>query len=152
MRDIKEKNPERGAALVELALVLPFLLLMLMGIVELGLLFYNQQVLTNSSREGARAGIALSGKALIDKAIVTSGDFIDEVDGVVQRYCTDHLITFNATPLVNTTVVGALGTHPEELTVAVNYTYTFLVPELLDIGSSFQLNASTVMNMERSIN
>ena len=58
MRNFKDKSPERGAAVVEFAIVLPFLMLLLIGIIELGLLFYNQQVLTNASREGARSGIA----------------------------------------------------------------------------------------------
>jgi len=152
MKEITKKKSERGAALVELAMVLPFLLLMLAGIIEFGLLFYNQQVLTNSTREGARAGIALTGKALIDKGIVTANDFKDEVDSVVQAYCQNHLITFNTGQVVGTTVDGALGSHPDELTVSVNYTYAFLIPELLNLGSTMQLNASTVMNMERAIN
>ena len=157
MINIKQKNPERGAALVELAIVLPFLLLLLMGIIELGLLFYNQQVLTNASREGARAGIALTGKALIDKDIVTTDDFKAEVNNVVQSYCLNisgqhRLITFNALPVVNTEVDGALGTHPAELTVTTTHTYTFLVPELLHLGTTMQLSASTVMNMERTLN
>lgn len=152
MITIKEKNTERGAALVELAIVLPFLLLVLAGIIEFGLLFYNQQVLTNSSREGARAGIALTGKALVDKAIVTTNDFVDEVDNVVQAYCLEHLITFSTGQVVGTAVDGALGTHPDELTVTVSYTYAFFIPELFNLGSSMQLSASTVMNMERTLN
>ena len=157
MVNIKRKNTERGAALVELAIVLPFLLLLLMGTVEIGLLLYNQQVLTNASREGARAGIALTGKALIDKGIVTADDFEDVVNNVVQSYCFNlsgrhRLITFNSLPVVNTDVNGELGTHPAELTVTTTHTYTFLVPELLHLGTSMQLSASTVMNMERTLN
>jgi hypothetical protein len=41
-----------------------------------------------------------------------------------------------------------MGAYPEELTVTVSYGYTFLVPELLGFGTSMQLNAETVMNME----
>jgi hypothetical protein len=152
MMVLNKGKSERGAALVELAIMLPVLLLILMGIVEFGLLFYNQQVLTNSSREGARAGIALTGKALIDKAIVTTNDFDSEIDGVVQAYCLNHLITFSAGQLVGTTVSGSLGTHPDELSVTVDYTYSFLIPELLNLGTTMQLSASTVMNMERTLN
>jgi Flp pilus assembly protein TadG len=152
MRDIKEKNPERGAALVELAVVLPFLLLILVGIIEFGLLFYNQQVLTNSSREGARAGIALNGKVLDDKGIDTDVKFENEVDVVVQNYCQQHFITFSTAQAADTTVAGALSTYPAELTVNVTYTYTFLVPDLFDLDTSMQLSASTVMNMERTLN
>ena len=46
---------QKGQALVELALVLPVLLLLLGGIMEFGRLLHAQLVLTAASREGARA-------------------------------------------------------------------------------------------------
>lgn len=46
---------ERGAAAVEMAIVLPMLLLVLGGIVDLGRALYGQVILTNAAREGARA-------------------------------------------------------------------------------------------------
>ncbi len=51
---------ERGQALVELAIALPLLILILMGIFEFGRAFYTYQVVTNASREGARVA-ALGG-------------------------------------------------------------------------------------------
>ena len=48
---------KRGQALVELALVLPLLILLLFGTMEFGRIFHSYLVLTNASREGARAGI-----------------------------------------------------------------------------------------------
>jgi len=54
--DMKTKR-QSGQALVELALVLPLLLILAFGIVEFGLLMYNKAVITNASREGARVGI-----------------------------------------------------------------------------------------------
>jgi Flp pilus assembly protein TadG len=55
---IKSKLREtKGASMVEFALVLPILILILFGIIEFGILIYNQQVITNASREGARYGI-----------------------------------------------------------------------------------------------
>jgi Flp pilus assembly protein TadG len=47
---------ERGQSLVELALVLPLLLLLFGGIVDLGRVFYTYIGLTNATREGARTG------------------------------------------------------------------------------------------------
>jgi hypothetical protein len=140
MRDIKEKNPERGAALVELAMVLPLLLLIFVGIIEFGLLFYNQQVLTNASREGSRAGI--------------SHLTADEIKTIVVDYSDDRLINFGAGPNVDPDNVDVDPPNPdtvgfaEELTVSIIYDYTFLVPELLGFGTSMQLKAETVMKME----
>ena len=46
-----------GAAAVEFALVLNLLLLLLMGMIDFGHAWFLRQVITNASREGARAGV-----------------------------------------------------------------------------------------------
>ncbi len=46
----------RGQAAVEFALVLPFLLIMLVGIVEFGRAWNEHQVITDAAREAARKG------------------------------------------------------------------------------------------------
>jgi Flp pilus assembly protein TadG len=48
---------ERGAELIEMALVLPLLLLIVMGIFDFGFMFREMNVVTNAAREGARTGI-----------------------------------------------------------------------------------------------
>ena len=48
---------ERGAELIEMALVLPLLLLIIMGIIDFGFMFREMNVVTNAAREGARTGI-----------------------------------------------------------------------------------------------
>jgi Flp pilus assembly protein TadG len=48
---------ERGAELIEFALVLPLLLLVVLGIVDFGFLFQRMEVVTNAAREGARLGV-----------------------------------------------------------------------------------------------
>ena len=151
MRDNKQKSPERGAALVELAIVLPFLLLILMGIVEIGLLFYNQQVLTNSSREGARAGIARStynGVVLDANAIE---DIVEDYLGLGKTYTDRRLITFGSDPDPIVTTNGLGGAYGTNLTVTVEYDHPFLFPALLSLGASIHLSAKTVMKMERFI-
>jgi Flp pilus assembly protein TadG len=49
----RSKRGARGQALVELALVTPILLLLLLGAVDLGRLFYARITVANSAREGA---------------------------------------------------------------------------------------------------
>ena len=60
----------RGAATVEFALVAPFLLMLLFGILEVGRLVMVQQVLTTGSREGARvATIEASSESDVQTAV-----------------------------------------------------------------------------------
>jgi len=47
---------KRGQALIEFAFILPFLLVIIGGIVDFGLAFFIGQVIENAAREGARAG------------------------------------------------------------------------------------------------
>jgi hypothetical protein len=136
MKRINKKSTESGAALVEFAIVLPFLLLLLFGIVEFGLLFYNKQVLTNASREGARAGIAYEPKSGIVK--------------IVQDYCAERLIRFGTKvdPVPSVTPDPPPSSYGQDLTVTVVYDYTFLASGLLGFGPNMQLTAQTAMKME----
>ena len=145
---------QRGASAVEFALVLPLLVVLVFGIIEFGLLLYNQQVITNASREGARAGIVQDNPRVP----------FATVQGVVQTYTSNHLVTFTSgvvLPTVtvqNTTAGGGLDlcvSFSDNLTVTVTYQYTFLVfsnaiklvaPSTL--GPSLTLTAQTVMRCE----
>jgi hypothetical protein len=152
MKKVNQKRAECGAILVEFAILLPFLLLIMLGIIEFGLLFYNKQVLTNASREGARSGIArydVNGDSSFNQQ-----DIIDAVDIYLGLGLTDtdkdrRLITFGSVVDPVVTVVGEGGSYGTDLTVTVSYNYTFLIPGLLGLGTSIQLNAETVMGMER---
>lgn len=131
MVKINQVKNNRGAALVEFAIVLPLLLLLLVGMIEFGLLFYNKQVLTNASREGARAGIARE----------------SNIPEVVDDYCRDRLINFSSINDVTTSVVGAGGAFNEDLVVTVKYDYDFMLPSLLGFNTRMQLSVVTVMKM-----
>lgn len=69
---MKKKGKERGAVAVEMAIVLPVLLLILLGIIEFGRAYNVQVSLTQAAREGARyaaihhdeSGLDVQGKAL----------------------------------------------------------------------------------------
>lgn len=51
---MKWLNNRRGQALVEFALLLPFIMLVLIGIVEFGRAWNAKQMVTDAAREGAR--------------------------------------------------------------------------------------------------
>jgi Flp pilus assembly protein TadG len=59
-----------GQALVEFAFVLPVLLLLMVGIVEFGIIFYTQMTITNAAWEGARAGATIVDPSQGDQEII----------------------------------------------------------------------------------
>lgn len=129
---------EKGAALVEFALVLLPLLLLLVGTADIGLVLYNKQVLTNASREGARAGIA--GR---------------DVQAEVLNYCRAansgwklfSLVAPNSSaPRV---IVAASSVFQDDYIVTVEYDYRFLLPQLLGLNEQVTLTGRTTMKVER---
>jgi Flp pilus assembly protein TadG len=62
------RNPQRGAAAVEFALVLPLFMALLMGTIDYGYFFFSDQIVTNAAREGARAGTLVPPAAGADAA------------------------------------------------------------------------------------
>ena len=58
MKKIKLRD-EQGAVTVEFAIISILLFTIVFGIIEFGLLMFDKHVLTNASREGARAGIVM---------------------------------------------------------------------------------------------
>jgi Flp pilus assembly protein TadG len=57
VKRLRRGNSERGAELIELALIFPILALMFAGIVEFGILFQRYLVVSNAAREGARIAV-----------------------------------------------------------------------------------------------
>jgi Flp pilus assembly protein TadG len=74
-----EKRAEAGNVIVEMALILPILLLVVAGIIDLGTLYWEKQILTNATGEGARmaARAGTDGKA---------GYSSSEIQQLVQDY------------------------------------------------------------------
>jgi Flp pilus assembly protein TadG len=80
-------GPRRGVAVVEMALVLPFLLIVLVGIWEVGRLIQVQQVMNNAAREGARLaaqGLVINKDSAATEIHVATGDPC--VESVVRNY------------------------------------------------------------------
>lgn len=128
--------------MVELVLVLWILFIVLFAIGELGIALYDKAVLTNATREGARAGIIAQDPRVTDGAIKE----------VIKHYATSHLITFGADILgdEDITITREGFSFGSDLTVSVNYRYDFLVISRLmhTLGADIALNATAVMKME----
>ena len=124
----------RGVAAVELAICLPILILLVCGSIEFGILFYNEQVITNASREGVRAGIT----GTVNADIIT----------IVENYCDGKLINLNgSSELQIGSVTISVPDANNDLTVRVDYDYNFLFGGILGFTDK-TLSAQTVMRME----
>jgi len=129
----------KGASAIEFALVLPVLVLLLFGIIEFSIILFDKAVITNASREGARAGIVFADPRPTDA----------QISAVVNTYCSDHLITFgSASPVTTFPIRGS--SSGDTLSVRVLYQYDFLVlPNFISsLTGGINLAAETVMRME----
>ena len=103
---------------MELALLLPWLLLLADGVAELGLLIYNQSVLISASSMAARAGIA-SGTGKLST---------QEVGHLALDYANDHLkLVANNTSASTQVVQATAPMFQQPLSVTVQYTYQGLL-------------------------
>ena len=64
---------DRGQATVELALLLPFVVLLLLAIVQVGLVAHDQVLLTHATREAARAAAVEADPAAAERAAAAGG-------------------------------------------------------------------------------
>lgn len=129
---------QKGTATVEFGLLLPLLLLIVSGIIEFGFALYDKAVITNASREGARAGIVLRVPA------VTPAEITDRVT----NYTGTALLGLGAASLV--TVDFPVQSNPAHLAVRVTYTFRGLaLGKLLDaMDAPLVLTSTTVMVRE----
>src|SRR5262245_18984878 len=57
MRQVLNRSRQRGAALVEMAMVLPIVAFLFMGVVQFGMDLREHQIVRNAAREGARVAM-----------------------------------------------------------------------------------------------
>jgi len=135
---------ERGGATVEFAIIAVVLFSIVFGIIEFGILMFDQHILTNASREGARAGIVMRVPRLSDA----------EITARVNQYAQQYMVTFGATSAPNTVVTRTWLTKVppklefgDELVVTVTYDFDFLFLSIVGLGP-MTLTAETRMRME----
>lgn len=119
------KKNERGASLVEFALVVPILLLLVLGMIEFGWLLTGWTVITGAAREGARAAVVWD---------------IDEITDRVENH-TDML------PFQNIIINPVIGSPGEETSVEVTGNLPLLVG-FFPIADPFPIGSRATMRQE----
>lgn len=145
-----------GAAMVEFAIGSTVLIMLVLGIIEFGFLWYQKQVITNASREAARYGVTYRTKS--DGTRLAPKNFTSPtIAEVVNNYCTGRIPAGSWT-------VGALGgtaatlndgvdlhSPPPAKTIIVTVNATNqmdLLSGLIPSLASITFTAQTIMNCE----
>jgi Flp pilus assembly protein TadG len=122
----EKQKRQTGQAVVELALMLPLLILILVGIFDLGRIYQAQVTLTNAAREGARYGS------------------IYPIASAVQTRTAQEASAGGISPVTVTPAgLGASGGNP--ITVTVQYNFPMLTTNIFAGVSSIPIQASAVM-------
>jgi Flp pilus assembly protein TadG len=138
----KHHKSQIGQELVEFALLLPLLLLLLFGLIEVGLVVLNYNTVANIGREVARYGT------------------INPEPDLIQQYITDTVMSdtrrfsFGLQPsnLTVDTVLEDHGPLLSTITVTVSYDYSFLTAPIIAMFSAdptIDLQATSTMYTER---
>jgi len=139
-------SDERGTALVEAAIIVPLVLLIMVGIFEVGRAYQTYQVLTNAAREGARA------------SVVPTGD-VKTVEAIVQQYMDDGQVPRKSQTTISVNRSAAMQVNGQNVgasLVTIDYPFDFImlqpVAQLVAGGSkaggSFVMRASSLMRNE----
>ena len=119
---------QRGAALVEMAIILPVLLVLLLGVIDLGRIFYAYEALANATREGARYCALHPGNQAGTQTRVQA-----------------ELNTSMATDVDVTTTCSDLGAG-KQITVTATYPFEVLTPLIRQLtGGDIVLSTSASM-------
>ena len=143
MNTTPSRRRERGAALLEAAIVVPIILLISVGIFEFGRAYQTWQVLTNAAREGARLAII-------------SGSTDTDVETRVRNYMSAGQLENASTATVTINRDVALTGADTGSQIIINYPFDFMVLNpvirLIDSGSTtgqpITMQSSAVMRNE----
>jgi Flp pilus assembly protein TadG len=141
MRLQRIKRKIAGIAMIEFLLTVPILAILLIGVMEFGVLFYDQSIIDTASREGARYGIVQRSGSYATSAQITT---------YAKTFCNSNLITFaGSNPAVTVTVTPGTVASGNNLVVTVSYVYTgFALYQYLSITQAKTLTSSTTMNYQ----
>jgi Flp pilus assembly protein TadG len=147
---------QRGAVIVEFALIVPMLLLIVFGIMDFGYMLNRTTIVSNASRDGARTAsldggyddicttvkseLSDSGIAVPTACNVTTGSTIIKIDckNVDNTPCNATSTTYDTLAVSGATAI-----------VTITYTYTYITPLIGQLfGSTEVFTQTTQMRVE----
>jgi Flp pilus assembly protein TadG len=138
-RSARARRHQAGTSVLEMAIILPLLLLLVFGIGEFGVAYTRWNSLTNAVREGAREGVVFRNpcNVVTVTALITT---------TVENFSSSSgLDAANIT----TNVAGACDPTGTPLTVTATSPYNYLaLSALAGLAPTLNLNARSVMRNE----
>ena len=143
---MKPDSRERGSAMVETAITIPILLVLMVGIFEVGRAYETWQVLTNAAREGARMSVTPTSSQATTTALI-------------RQYMANGQLTKSATAAVvvdKGASINVNGTAISASAVTVDYPFEFimlqpvvrLVAPGATVGGPLTMRATAIMRNE----
>jgi Flp pilus assembly protein TadG len=137
--------------MVEFAIGSTVLIMFLLGIIEFGFLWYQKQVITNASREGARYGVTY--QTTTTGARKAPQNFSPTIASVVSTYCSGRIPagSWSTTVADDPTNTGGytLGTKGKPIVVTVTCTNQMdLLSGFVPSMANLSFTARAVMNCE----
>lgn len=144
--NMNNRNRERGSAMVETAICIPLLLVLMVGIFEVGRAYETWQVLTNAAREGARMAVMPTGSAA-------------DTTALVRAYMSNGQLTQAATASVVINEAASINVNGNPVSasmVTVDYPFQFimlqpivrLVAPTATVGGPITMHATAIMRNE----
>jgi hypothetical protein len=143
------RRGERGSVLVEAALLLPLLMLVFMGIVEFGRLYYTKIGLENATREAAR--FAVTGNRVGDPVNPAKNlTRKDSIRGFLNEYLRTRFPSVDRTALTIALDPEDGGGPGQILHVTTRYPFQFVVPMIGAFfdGQPYVITYTAVMKNE----
>ncbi len=145
----KQPGGHRGQSLVEAALVLPILIILFLGIAEVGLFMFAQVQVTNATREGARNGslcrlnhTCTDLTNAVRSAVFSEAQFLHMSDSGSNRNTT---VTVDPPVLTTAPLVGV----PITVTVVYTYSSPFISNFVPMFPATMPIQHSVVMNFDK---
>ena len=140
------RKQERGQAMVEMAISIPLLLMLMVGIFEVGRAYETWQVLTNAAREGARMAVTPLGTPANTTALI-------------RQYMADGQLSKSATASVSVNKGASInvnGTAISASAVTVDYPFEFIMLQPIvrlvapgaTVGGPLTMHATAIMRNE----
>jgi TadE-like protein len=132
---VTRRRRQEGQSLVEMALVLPILLLILMGIFDMGRAIFAFNAVSNAAREAARL-------AIVDQK--TSGVVAEGKRSAIGLDPSTVDVTFTLPDCPGAVLIGCTAQ------VKVDYPWQAITPIIGSVVGPIQLSSTTEMRVERA--